>query len=60
MKSRTFAIGDEVRIFGWQKHWPNGTAKIVSVNLDETEAVLSKPLLGRRVWPMDQLREPFK
>lgn len=50
----------KVRLKGWQMHWPREDREIKSIDLDRTEAVLDRPLVGRSVWSLDDLATPHK
>lgn len=54
-----FRKGMWVRLKGWQIHWPDQNAKIASISLDKKHAVLDRPILGRRAWPVSDLAKSF-
>jgi hypothetical protein len=52
-------IGSEVRIKGWQMHWPRETRQIVSIDLARENVVLDRPILGKKCWLVSDLAKPF-
>lgn len=56
---RGLRIGSEVRLKGWQMHWPQLTAKILSISSDREHAIVSPPICGRVAWSLYDLAKPF-